>query len=103
MAIKFLRDFNSFCLFREILMLELKPQGKTPKNIKKSGILYQDEHRADSYKRVKKIIDEYHKAFIEKSLRDFELSVETLEEHLFSISKSQTKTNRKRKGSKNYK
>ena len=55
------------------LRFELKPVGKTLDHIVSSGLLEQDQHRADSYVEVKKIIDEYHKAFIESSLDDFEL------------------------------
>ena len=50
------------------LRFELKPQGKTLENIQKKGLLSEDEHRAESYKKVKKIIDGYHKQFIEAAL-----------------------------------
>ena len=49
------------------LRFELKPVGKTLDNIISSGLLEEDEHRADSYKKVKKLIDEYHKSFIDIS------------------------------------
>jgi len=50
------------------LRFELKPIGKTKDYIEQKGLLSQDEERAEDYKRVKKIIDEYHKDFIHKSL-----------------------------------
>ncbi len=50
------------------LRFELRPQGKTLDFIMKSGILGEDEKRAEDYKPVKKIIDSYHKEFIEKIL-----------------------------------
>ena len=39
-------------------------------NIVKSGLLDEDEHRAASYVKVKKLIDEYHKVFIDRVLDD---------------------------------
>lgn len=56
------------------LRFELKPIGKTLENITKSGLLDQDRHRAESYIIVKKIIDEYHKAFIEDVLSNVKLT-----------------------------
>lgn len=50
------------------LRFELIPQGKTREHIEIKGLLQCDEQRAESYKKVKKIIDEYHKDFIEKAM-----------------------------------
>ena len=49
----------------------LKPIGNTLEQIKEKHFLEKDEHRANSYKRVKNIIDEYYKDYIEKRLSDF--------------------------------
>lgn len=54
------------------------PQGKTKEHIETKGLLIQDEKRAESYKKVKKIVDEYHKDFIEKGMDG--LSLEKLED-----------------------
>lgn len=59
------------------LRFELKPVGKTLDNIIKSGILDQDQTRACHYKHVKKLIDQYHKQFIECALTDFKLKYES--------------------------
>ena len=59
------------------LRFELKPIGKTLQFILDKGILEQDKHRADSYILVKKIIDEYHKDFIEAVLADFRLKYDS--------------------------
>jgi len=62
-------DYNQFTnLFSlsKTLRFELKPVGKTLKYIE--GLINQDEKRASDYQRAKKIIDNYHKAFIEKAL-----------------------------------
>lgn len=69
-----LKDFKRIYSLSKTLRFELKPIGKTLEHIEKSGILSQDQHRAESYVEVKKIIDEYHKAFIESVLKDFKFS-----------------------------
>lgn len=71
-----MEEFNQFTglyPLSKTLRFELKPVGKTLENIVKHGLLEEDKHRADSYDKVKKIIDEYHKAFIDDALSDFKL------------------------------
>ena len=71
-----MNTFNGFTglyPLSKTLRFELKPIGKTLQFIINNGILEQDKHRADSYSQVKEIIDEYHKAFIERGLTGFEL------------------------------
>ena len=63
--------FTNLYPLSKTLRFELKPIGKTEEFIIKNGILNQDQHRADSYKEVKKIIDNYHRSFIETSLSDY--------------------------------
>ena len=71
---KKLNAFSRIYPLSKTLRFELRPIGKTLEHIEKSGILSQDQHRAESYVEVKKIIDEYHKAFIENVLKDFRFS-----------------------------
>lgn len=56
------------------LRFELKPQGKTQKYIEARGLLSEDEERAENYKIVKRVLDEYYKNFIERALRNLELN-----------------------------
>lgn len=70
-TMKSLNDFTNLYSLSKTLRFELKPIGKTLENIQKHGILENDNQRAKSYVEVKKIIDEYHKHFIEESLADF--------------------------------
>ncbi len=63
-----MKDFTNCYQLSKTLRFELKPIGKTFDFIQEKGLLKQDEQRAESYKKVKKLIDEYHKAFIEKCL-----------------------------------
>lgn len=55
------------------LRFELKPVGKTQEYIEKHGILDEDLKRAGDYKSVKKIIDAYHKYFIDEALNGIQL------------------------------
>ncbi|MDR0486573.1 MAG: type V CRISPR-associated protein Cas12a/Cpf1, partial [Elusimicrobiota bacterium] len=61
-------DFTNLYSLSKTLRFEAKPIGKTLENLKKSGILEQDLKRAEKYLQLKKIIDEYHKDFIEQAL-----------------------------------
>ena len=88
-------DFKRLYPLLKTLRFEAKPIGATLKNIIKSGLLEEDEHRAQSYVKVKKLIDEYHKVFIDRVLNDGCLTIESkgkqdsLEEYFESyISKS---------------
>ncbi|MBR4119212.1 MAG: type V CRISPR-associated protein Cas12a/Cpf1 [Bacteroidales bacterium] len=67
-------DFTKVYPLSKTLRFELIPVGKTLNSIIKSGILEEDQHRANSYITVKKILDEYHKAFIEDVLTNFKLT-----------------------------
>lgn len=75
--------FNSFTnqySLSKTLRFELRPQGKTLEFIEKNQLLNQDRLRADYYKKAKKIIDEYHKYFINEALDGLELNF--LDEYL---------------------
>lgn len=68
-------DFTGLYPLQKTLRFELKPIGKTKENIERNGILERDNQRAVGYKAIKKVIDEYHKAFIELMLNNFELNL----------------------------
>ena len=69
-------DFKRLYPLSKTLRFEAKPIGATLNNIIKSGLLEEDEHRAQSYVKVKKLIDEYHKAFIDRVLNEGCLTIE---------------------------
>ena len=56
------------------LRFELIPQGKTQEYIEKNGILEEDFHRQESYRKVKTILDRYYKDFISTSLETVHLN-----------------------------
>lgn len=68
-----MQQFTNLYPLSKTLRFELIPQGKTLENINAKGILARDEHRAESYKKVKDIIDKYHKEFIEKAIEGYQL------------------------------
>ena len=73
---KTINDFiNSFSLSKT-LRFELKPVGRTLEHITNSGLLQEDNNRAENYQKVKKIIDNYHKVFIEDVLDRTALKIE---------------------------
>ena len=57
----------------KVLRFELKPQGRTQEYIEKKGLLEEDEVRAQDYVPVKKMMDKYHKEFIDKALSELQL------------------------------
>lgn len=63
-------DFIHLYSLSKTLRFEAIPIGETRNNFIKNGLLERDEHRAESYVKVKKLIDEYHKAFIDRVLKD---------------------------------
>ena len=67
---KKLEDFTKLYPLSKTLCFEARPIGATKSNIIKNGLLDEDKHRAESYVKVKKLIDEYHKAFIDRVLAD---------------------------------
>lgn len=76
-------EFTNLYPLSKTLRFELKPIGKTKENIEKNGILERDNERAIAYKAVKKVIDEYHKVFIELMLDGFELDKGALDEFYY--------------------
>ncbi|MCR5823174.1 MAG: type V CRISPR-associated protein Cas12a/Cpf1 [Lachnospiraceae bacterium] len=56
------------------LRFKLIPVGKTQENIVAKRLLEEDENRAEDYKAAKKIIDRYHKSFIDDVLKSVKLS-----------------------------
>ncbi len=65
------KNFTNQYQLSKTLRFELKPIGKTLNNINSKMLLEQDEKRASEYKVVKKIIDEYHKDFMNEAMDGF--------------------------------
>ncbi len=78
------------------LRFELIPVGKTLEHIEADGVLDCDEKRAEDYKKVKKLLDEYYKNFIEISLANTVLDSDDLREYerLYNIKNKSDKEKR---------
>lgn len=70
---QFFHDFIGKYGVSKTLCFELIPQGNTLKNMENRELLLEDEHRAESYQQVKKMIDEFHKFFIDDALTNLQL------------------------------
>ena len=98
-------DFSGLYPVSKTLRFEAKPIGETLNNIIKSGILNQDRHRAESYQKVKKLIDEYHKEFIDEVMSNFSFPDGKLEEYrrcYFSKKDSEKTKNKSEKAKKDF-
>lgn len=80
-------NFTNQYAVSKTLRFELIPDPKTREFIEKKGFIEQDEERAEKYKKVKKILDEYHKEFIEKALGS--LKLKGLHDHMGFYLKSE--------------
>lgn len=67
-------QFTHLYPLSKTLRFELRPVGATLARIKEGGFLEKDNQHAENYKKVKELIDEYHKHFIETVLGDFSLT-----------------------------
>lgn len=69
-----MKNFTKLFQTSKTIRFELIPQGKTEDNIEKNGIIINDIQRADSYQKMKKIIDDFHKYFIDLALHNVKLT-----------------------------
>lgn len=90
-----MEKFTNLYSLSKTLRFELIPQGKTLENIQKSGILEQDNSRAEKYEKIKKIIDDYHKFFIEQSFKDKKIDSYLLTQY-FELFKIKEKDDRQK-------
>ncbi len=78
MPIQIFSEFTNQYSLSKTLRFELKPVGKTLEHIESKGLLSDDEGKAEDYKKAKKLIDEYHKVFIENILNEVVIEGELL-------------------------
>lgn len=78
-------DFIGQYSLSKTLRFELCPQGRTQEYIEARGIIGEDEVRDQDYTVVKNVIDEYHKKFMERTLK--QLKFKGLEEYCELLSK----------------
>mgnify|MGYP004501803947 CR=1 FL=1 len=83
-----LTELTGLYSLSKTLRFELKPIGKTLENIESKGLIAQDEQRAEEYKKVKDIIDRYHKYFIKMCLHNFKIDQNDLETYVALVEDS---------------
>lgn len=69
---------NQYALSKT-LRFALLPQGETARFMQENGLLQADEDRAGDYKQAKKVIDAYHRHFVEGKLAEFSFGDDALE------------------------
>ena len=87
---KTIGDFTGLYSLSKTLRFELKPVAQTLENIKNGHFLESDKKKADDYKDVKKIIDNYHKFFIDDVLKGASFDWALLEKELTDFNKNKT-------------
>lgn len=87
---KTIGDFTGLYSLSKTLRFELKPVAQTRENIKNGHFLESDKKKADDYKDVKKIIDNYHKFFIDDVLKGASFDWALLEKELTDFNKNKT-------------
>ena len=87
---KTLDDFTNLYSLSKTLRFELKPIAETKENIEKGKFLESDKKKSDDYKDVKKIIDNYHKYFIDDVLKNATFDWKKLEEAIREYSKNKS-------------
>ena len=65
-----LASFTKQYQVQKTLRFELVPQGKTQENINVKGFINDDKQRNENYQKVKTVIDNLHKEFIEGTLNE---------------------------------
>lgn len=68
-------DFTNLFSLSKTLRFKLIPIGKTMENFKASKMLEKDQQKAEDYKKIKKLMDEYHKSFIEQVLQNVTIDI----------------------------
>lgn len=68
------QNFTNQYQLSKTLRFGLIPQGKTLDYIREKGLISNDKLRADSYQKMKKTIDEFHKYFIDMALNNKQLT-----------------------------
>ena len=67
------------------MRFELIPEGETLHYLEKNGVLENDEKRNEDYKKLKKLMDEYYRAYIDEALSNVHLSDLDRYAELYSI------------------
>lgn len=70
---KYYKDFYNQYPVSKTLRFELIPQNETLENMQKNGVLEDGEKRSEDYKKLKVLMDEYYRQYIDEVLSDVHL------------------------------
>ena len=70
---KLYKGLTNFYSVSKTLRFELRPQGQTQTNLEMNRILEIDEKKEENAKIVKRLMDDYHKEYVENQLEGFKL------------------------------
>ena len=87
---KSIAEFTNLYSLSKTLRFELRPIAETKENIEKRKFLESDKKKSEDYKDVKKIIDNYHKYFIDDVLKNATFDWKKLEEAIREYSKNKS-------------
>ena len=87
---KSIAEFTNLYSLSKTLRFELRPIAETKENIEKGKFLESDKKKSEDYKDVKKIIDNYHKYFIDDVLKNATFDWKKLEEAIREYSKNKS-------------
>ena len=87
---KSIAEFTNLYSLSKTLRFELRPIAETKENIEKGKFLESDKKKSEDYKDVKKIIDNYHKYFIDDVLKNATFNWKNLEEAIREYSKNKS-------------
>ncbi len=93
-AREFYRDFYGNQIVSKTERFELKPQRATMDNILKYGFLQVDLERAAAYKKVKELMDNYHRSFVEQILSATKMDWSELYDAIMSYRSDNSAENR---------
>lgn len=79
---KHLSELTGLYSLSKTLRFELQPVGRTLEYIEQRDLIHDDETLNDCYKEVKKIIDDFHKRFIQICLTDLRLPMQSVEKNV---------------------
>ena len=85
-----LSEFTGLYQVAETLKFELRPIGKTEEHIKNSGLLESDFRRAEDYPKVKQILDDQHKQFLQRVLSGITFDWQPLADALTEFQKDKS-------------
>ncbi len=87
---KTLAGFTGLYSLSKTLRFELRPEAETKEYIQKGKFLESDKKKAEDYKDVKKIIDNYHKYFIDDVLKNASFNWKKLEDAIREYNKTKS-------------